>query len=84
MTTLEMQFGRAPFQYPHPIETEVNHLAALFASTPALAAYPPRWLAIHAFEGDEVLVRDIRMRGGPALSAALDASLERFARDLRR
>jgi ferrous iron transport protein B len=78
MTTLEMQFGRAPFQYPPPIETEVNHLAALFASTPALAAYPPRWLAIQALEGDEVLVRDIRMRGGPALSAALDASLERL------
>jgi len=78
MTTLEMQFGRAPFQYPHPIETEVNHLAALFASTPALAAYPPRWLAIQALEGDEVLVRDIRMRGGPALSAAIDASLERL------
>lgn len=78
MTAFDMQFGRAPFQYPPPIETEVSHLAELFASTPVLATYPSRWLAIQALEGDEVLVRDIRLRGGPALVAALDASLERL------
>lgn len=78
MTAFDMQFGRAPFQYPPPIEAEVSHLAELFASTPVLATYPSRWLAIQALEGDEVLVRDIRLRGGPALVAALDASLERL------
>jgi ferrous iron transport protein B len=78
MTTVEMFINQAPFRYPSPIETELNHLAELFAQTPALAVYPPRWLAIQALEGDESLLNDIRELGGPAVAAALDASLERL------
>ncbi|MGQ9529588.1 ferrous iron transport protein B [Chloroflexus sp.] len=78
MSTFDMSFGRAPFHYPTPIETEVTHLAELFAHTPALAMYPPRWLAIQALEGDERILAEIRAHGGPALAAALDASLERL------
>ena len=37
MTTVEMFINQAPFRYPSPIETELNHLAELFAQTPALA-----------------------------------------------
>ncbi len=78
MTTVEMSINPAPFRYPSPIETELNHLAELFAQTPALAVYPSRWLAIQALEGDESLLNDIRELGGPAVAAALDASLERL------
>jgi ferrous iron transport protein B len=78
MTTVEMFINQAPFRYPSPIETELNHLAELFAQTPALAVYPSRWLAIQALEGDESLLNDIRELGGPAVAAALDASLERL------
>jgi len=78
MTTVEMFINQAPFRYPSPIETELSHLAELFAQTPALAVYPPRWLAIQALEGDESLLNDIRELGGPAVAAALDASLERL------
>ncbi|MCS6940947.1 MAG: ferrous iron transport protein B, partial [Roseiflexus sp.] len=78
MTTLEISFAQAPFRYPPPIETELNRLAELFAQTPALAdAYPSRWLAIQALEGDETLIHDIRTLGGPA-AAALEESLERL------
>lgn len=79
MTTLEMSFHQALFRYPPPIETELNRLAELFAQTPALAdAYPPRWLAIQALEGDETLISDIRTLGGPAVAAALEESLNRL------
>lgn len=79
MTTLDMSFPQAPFHYPPPIETELNRLTELFARTPALAdAYPPRWLAIQALEGDEALIQDIRTLGGPTVAAALEESLERL------
>ncbi len=79
MTTLAMSFHQAPFRYPPPIEAELNRLADLFAQTPALAdAYPSRWLAIQALEGDEALVHDIRSLGGSAVAAALEESLERL------
>ncbi|MGB9751907.1 ferrous iron transport protein B [Roseiflexus castenholzii] len=81
MTTLDRSFHQAsaPFRYPPPIETELDHLADLFARLPGLAdAYPPRWLAIQALEGDEALMHAIRSLGGSAAVAALDESLERL------
>ncbi|HMQ34182.1 MAG TPA: ferrous iron transport protein B [Chloroflexaceae bacterium] len=69
----------APLRYAPPIEAELERLAAAIAAAPALAAaYPPRWLAIQLLEGDEALLAEATCAGGPAVAAALAASLERL------
>lgn len=78
MTTVAVPVSPIPFRYPSPIERELEQLAILFAQTPALAVYPARWLAIQALEGDETMLAEIESRGGSAVTAALNASLERL------
>ncbi|MDW8405980.1 ferrous iron transport protein B [Chloroflexus sp.] len=78
MTTVTAPVSPIPFRYPSPIELELEQLAILFAQTPALAVYPARWLAIQALEGDETMLAEIESRGGSAVTAALNASLERL------
>lgn len=69
----------SPLRYAAAIEAELTALAGALAGAPALAqAYPPRWLAIQLLEGDEPLLAEAATLGGPAVAAALGASLARL------
>jgi ferrous iron transport protein B len=78
MTTAGMTLPGAQLRYTPPIEAELDHLAATLAALPALAAYPPRWLAIQLLEGDDLLLAEAERLGGPAVATALSASLDRL------
>jgi ferrous iron transport protein B len=69
----------AQLRYTPPIEAEIATLSAVLAAVPALAAYPPRWLAIQLLEGDELLLSEAQAAGGAPVAAAIAAGLERLA-----
>lgn len=80
MTALAHDTQQAPpFRYPPDIEAEIERLADAIAAAPALAAYPPRWLAVQLLEGDEPLRDAADQAGGAPLGAALAASLGRLS-----
>ncbi len=79
MSAASLPLTAPPLRYAPPIEAELEYLAGVLAGIPALAqAYPSRWLAIQLLEGDEVLLTEAERLGGPAVSAALSASLARL------
>ena len=79
MSAASMHLSAPPLRYAPPIEAELAYLAGVLAGIPALTqAYPSRWLAIQLLEGDDTLLSEAERLGGPAVSAALEASLARL------
>jgi ferrous iron transport protein B len=72
-------FPAAQLRYVPAIEAEIATLSAVLAAVPALAVYPPRWLAIQLFEGDELLLSEAHTVGGTPVATAIAAGLQRLA-----
>jgi ferrous iron transport protein B len=79
MTTFAVPLQAPIFRYERAIEHELTLLTTALRLVPALAAYPPRWLAIQLLEGDETLMAMVRNAdGGESVIVALAASLVRL------
>jgi ferrous iron transport protein B len=73
------QPARATLRYETPIEEAITRLSAALADIPALAKYPPRWLAIQLLEDDEGLRAQVQAApGGDAVLRVLDEQREQL------
>jgi ferrous iron transport protein B len=73
------QPARATLRYENPIEEAISRISAAIADIPALAKYPPRWLAIQLLEDDEGLRAQVQdSSGGDAVLRVLAEQSERL------
>jgi ferrous iron transport protein B len=73
------QPGRPALRYENPIEESISRISAAIAEIPALAKYPPRWLAIQLLEDDEGLHTQVQTApGGDAVLRVLAEQSERL------
>jgi ferrous iron transport protein B len=73
------QPARATLRYDSPIEDAITQLSTVLAEIPALAKYPPRWLAIQLLEDDESLRGQVQAAsGGDAVLRVLADQNERL------
>ncbi len=74
-----VQPNRTTLRYEHPIEDAISSIATALAEVPALAHYPPRWLAIQLLEDDESLCQQVQAAaGGAAVLCVLTEQRERL------
>jgi ferrous iron transport protein B len=74
-----LQQSQATLRYDTPIEDAIAQIASALAEIPALAKYPPRWLAIQLLEDDEGLRGQVQAApGGDAVLRMLAEQSERL------
>jgi ferrous iron transport protein B len=74
-----MQQPQTTLRYDTPIEDAIAQIAGALAEIPALAKYPPRWLAIQLLEDDDGLRAQVQAApGGDAVLRMLAEQSERL------
>jgi ferrous iron transport protein B len=74
-----LQQSQATLRYDTPIEDAIAQIAGALAEIPALAKYPPRWLAIQLLEDDDGLRAQVQAApGGDAVLRTLTEQSERL------